>query len=168
MKELVSQAIPRTSDLLSDIQSLQSILESKMELYGDNLIQNGLGWKAMGMPVDEQLITTVKGWFYNLCIGLISELDTECSKLQSLVTDMRELLHHPEGDKVIITEIINNLFYSDIITEERVFFGGEVEVVEKTKCVIIRMGSKEKKGVVIYYSYGCSLFASRREGDRSV
>ncbi|KAI7848747.1 hypothetical protein BDC45DRAFT_301633 [Circinella umbellata] len=101
MKELVSQAIPRTSDLLSDIQSLQSILESKMTLYGDNLIQNGLGWKAMGMPVDEQLIATVKGWFYNLCIGLISELDTECSKLQSLVTDMRELLHHPEGDKLM-------------------------------------------------------------------
>ena len=118
MKELVSQAIPRTNDLLSDIQSLQSILESKMELYGDNLIQNGLGWKVMGMPVDEQLIATVKGWFYNLCIGLISELDTECSKLQSLVTDMRELLHHPEGDKVIITEIIINLFYSDIITEK--------------------------------------------------
>ncbi|KAG2224431.1 hypothetical protein INT45_002970 [Circinella minor] len=101
MKELVSQAIPRTNDLLSDIQSLQSILESKMTLYGDNLIQNGLGWKAMGLPVDEQLIATVKGWFYNLCIGLISELDTECSKLQSLVTDMRELLHHPEGDKLM-------------------------------------------------------------------
>ncbi|KAI9278269.1 hypothetical protein BDA99DRAFT_491687 [Phascolomyces articulosus] len=101
MKELISQAIPRTSDLLSDIQSLQSILESKVALYGDNLIQNGLGWKTMGMPVDEHLIATVKGWFYNLCIGLISELDTECSKLQSLVTDMRELLHHPEGDKLM-------------------------------------------------------------------
>ncbi|KAI9484851.1 hypothetical protein BDB00DRAFT_110680 [Zychaea mexicana] len=101
MKELVIQAIPRTSDLLYDIRRLQSVLESKMTLYGDNLVQNGLEWKAMGMPVDEQLIATVKGWFYNLCIGLISELDTECSKLQSLVTDMRELLHHPDGDKLM-------------------------------------------------------------------
>ena len=100
MKELVSQAIPRTSDLVYDIRRLQSVLESKVALYGDNLVQNGLEWKAMGLPVDEQLLATVKGWFYNLCIGLIGELDTECSKLRSLVADMRELVHHPEGDKV--------------------------------------------------------------------
>ncbi|KAI8147157.1 hypothetical protein BJV82DRAFT_378513 [Fennellomyces sp. T-0311] len=101
MKELVSQAIPRTSDLVYDIRRLQTVLESKMALYGDNLVQNGLAWKTMGLPVDEQLIATVKGWFYNLCIGLIGELDTECSKLRSLVTDMRELVHHPEGDKLM-------------------------------------------------------------------
>lgn len=100
MKQLVSQSIPRTGDLLFDIRRLQSLLDGKIQLYGDNLAQNGLAWKAMGLPVDEPLIAAAKGWLYNLCISLLGELDTECCKMQSLVADMHALLYHPEGTKV--------------------------------------------------------------------
>lgn len=85
------------------------MLDGKCALYGDNLVQNGLEWKAMGMPVDEQLLAAVKGWFYNLCIALIAELDTECSKMQSLVTDIRELVYTPEGEKV---KYVKTILYS--------------------------------------------------------
>lgn len=102
MKQLSTQSIPRTDDLLADTRRLQALLSEKMTLYGDNLAQNGLEWKAMGLPVDEQLLAMAKGWFYNLCIGLISELDMACSRLRSLVNDMRELMRHPEGEKVYI------------------------------------------------------------------
>ncbi|CDH56293.1 hypothetical protein RO3G_02517 [Lichtheimia corymbifera JMRC:FSU:9682] len=101
MKQLSTQSIPRTDDLLADTRRLQSVLSEKMALYGDNLAQNGLEWKAMGLPVDEQLLAMAKGWFYNLCIGLISELDMACSRLRSLVNDMRELMRHPEGEKLM-------------------------------------------------------------------
>ncbi|KAI7883552.1 hypothetical protein K492DRAFT_235342 [Lichtheimia hyalospora FSU 10163] len=101
MKQLSTQSIPRTDDLLADTRRLQSVLSEKMTLYGDNLAQNGLEWKAMGLPVDEQLLAMAKGWFYNLCIGLISELDMACSRLRSLVNDMRELMRHPEGEKLM-------------------------------------------------------------------
>ncbi|ORY91865.1 hypothetical protein BCR43DRAFT_73029 [Syncephalastrum racemosum] len=101
MKQLVSQSVPRTGDLLFDIRRLQSLLDAKSNLYSDNLAQNGLSWKAMGLPVDEPLLAATKGWLYNLCISLLGELDTECCKLQSLVTDMHALLYHPEGTKVM-------------------------------------------------------------------
>ncbi|KAG0175376.1 hypothetical protein DFQ28_000948 [Apophysomyces sp. BC1034] len=101
MRHLVSQTIPRTEDLLFDIKRLQSVVDAKSALYGDNLAQNGLEWKALGMPVDEQLLAAVKGWFYNLCIGLLGELDIECSKLQSLVTGMDELVNNPTGERVM-------------------------------------------------------------------
>ncbi|KAI9313348.1 hypothetical protein BX666DRAFT_1975658 [Dichotomocladium elegans] len=101
MKQLSGLTFPRTRDLLTDIQRLQDMLETKITLYGENLVQNGLEWKAMGLPVDEQLMAMVKGWFYNLSIGLLSELDMECSRLRSLVNDMRELIQYPDGEKLM-------------------------------------------------------------------
>ncbi|KAI9026549.1 hypothetical protein CLU79DRAFT_742257 [Phycomyces nitens] len=101
MKHLNSQTIPRTNDLLHDIKYLQSVLEAKHSLYGECLVQNGLEWKTMGMPVDEHLLAATKGWFYSLSIGLLRELDTECSKAQSLVTDMRELVNSALGEKLM-------------------------------------------------------------------
>ncbi|KAL0094949.1 hypothetical protein F4703DRAFT_1821474 [Phycomyces blakesleeanus] len=101
MKHLNSQTIPRTNDLLHDIKYLQSVLEAKHNLYGECLVQNGLEWKTMGMPVDEHLLAATKGWFYSLSIGLLRELDTECSKAQSLVTNMRELVNSALGEKLM-------------------------------------------------------------------
>ncbi|KAL0098090.1 hypothetical protein J3Q64DRAFT_1859519 [Phycomyces blakesleeanus] len=101
MKHLNSQTIPRTNDLLHDIKYLQSVLEDKHNLYGECLVQNGLEWKTMGMPVDEHLLAATKGWFYSLSIGLLRELDTECSKAQSLVTNMRELVNSALGEKLM-------------------------------------------------------------------
>lgn len=116
MKQLVTESIPRTDDLLHDIRRLQSVLDAKTSLYGDNLTQNGLEWKAMGLPVDENLLVIVKGWFYNLCIGLLCELDTECSKVQSLVTDMRELLFNVEGEKLMESILCGLEFISGVIS----------------------------------------------------
>ncbi|KAF7728333.1 hypothetical protein EC973_006274 [Apophysomyces ossiformis] len=119
MRNMISQTVPRTEDLLFDIKRLQSILDAKSSLYGDNLVQNGLEWKALGMPVDEQLLAAIKGWFYNLCIGLLGELDIECSKLQSLLTGMDELASNPTSERVM-QFILNGL---EFISSTIVFIG---------------------------------------------
>ncbi|KAI7864253.1 hypothetical protein BDF14DRAFT_1732511, partial [Spinellus fusiger] len=115
MKQLSAFTIPRTEDLLSDIKNLQSLLEAKHQLYGEALIQNGLEWKAMGMPVDDHLLASTKGWFYSLSIGLLNELDTECSKAQSLVSSMRELVNRPPGEKLMGSILHGVELISDIV-----------------------------------------------------
>lgn len=100
MSYSITSMIPQTNDLLTDIKGLQSLLESKINLYGDVLIQNGLEWKAMGMPVDEHLLTATKNWIHQLCTGLLDALDTECKKAQNMVNDMRDLVHTDMGENV--------------------------------------------------------------------
>jgi hypothetical protein len=96
----INNIIPQSNDLLEDIKGLQSLLDAKIALYGDALVQNGLQWKAMGMPVDQQLLDATRDWLHRLCIGLLSALDAECKKVQSLVSDMQDLLSLPLGEKV--------------------------------------------------------------------
>lgn len=100
MSYSINSTIPRSNDLLEDIKGLQALLDTKMTLYGDALIQNGLEWKAMGMPVDEHLLNATKDWLHKLCVGLLDALDTECKKVQSLASDMRELIDMPIGENV--------------------------------------------------------------------
>lgn len=153
MKQLSTQSIPRTDDLLTDTRRLQALLSDKMTLYGDNLAQNGLEWKAMGLPVDEQLLAMAKGWFYNLCIGLISELDMACSRLRSLVNDMRELMRHPEGEKVCIYVMRTRTSLSDtfiIQLMESIACG--LEFISSTTSFI---GLPSRKLV-----YGCRVLAT--------
>jgi hypothetical protein len=97
----INNVIPQTDDLLQDIMGLQNTLDTKMILYGDALIQNGLQWKAMGMPVDDQLLTATKEWLHNLCTGLLDALNIECRNAQDMVNDMEDLLHSPIGEKVL-------------------------------------------------------------------
>jgi hypothetical protein len=97
----INNIIPQTNDLLQDIQGLQHTLDKKIALYGDALIQNGLEWKAMGMPVDDQLLNATKEWLHNLCIGLLNALDKECKTAQDIVHDMQNLIRLPIGEKVI-------------------------------------------------------------------
>lgn len=114
MSYSINNNIPRSDDLLEDIKGLQSLLDTKMTLYGDALIQNGLEWKAMGMPVDEQLFNATKDWLHKLCVGLLDALDAECKNVQSLVNDMGELVDLPIGENVckccmkLIYNIISN------------------------------------------------------------
>lgn len=96
----INNVIPQTNDLLQDIKGLQNTLDTKMALYGDALIQNGLEWKAMGMPVDDQLLTATREWLHNLCTGLLNALNNECKKVRDMVNDMEDLLHLPIGEKV--------------------------------------------------------------------
>lgn len=96
--------IPQTHDLLTDIKGLQHLLESKVKLYGDTLIQNGLEWKAMGLPVDEHLISATKNWIHYLCTGLLDALDTECKKVQNMANEMKDLVHTELGENVIISD----------------------------------------------------------------
>lgn len=96
----INNTIPQTDDLVEDIKGLQSLLDTKMAIYGDALIQNGLEWKAMGMPVDEQLLNATKDWIHKLCVDLLDALDAECKKVQSLVGDMGELVDMPIGENV--------------------------------------------------------------------
>jgi hypothetical protein len=96
----INNIIPQTNDLLQDIRGLQNTLDAKMTLYGDALIQNGLEWKAMGMPVDDQLLTATKEWLHNLCIGLLDALNLECKKAQDTVHAMKDLIQLPMGEKV--------------------------------------------------------------------
>lgn len=100
MSYSINNTISQTDDLLEDIKGLQSLLDTKMALYGDALIQNGLEWKAMGMPVDEQLLNATKDWIHKLCVGLLDALDAECKKVQSLVGDMGQLVDKPMGENV--------------------------------------------------------------------
>ncbi|KAI8376147.1 uncharacterized protein BYT42DRAFT_376430 [Radiomyces spectabilis] len=81
MNHLVATAIPRSNDLLHDIKYLHSILEMKINLFGDNLVQHGLEWKAMGLPVDDDLLLAVKRYFFNICDVLLNELHLACSQL---------------------------------------------------------------------------------------
>ncbi|KAG1076973.1 hypothetical protein G6F42_025160 [Rhizopus arrhizus] len=101
MSYSINNTIPQTDDLLEDIKGLQTLLDTKMTLYGDALVQNGLEWKAMGMPVDEQLLNATKDWIHKLCVGLLDALDTECKKVQSLVSDMGDLMEMPVGENVV-------------------------------------------------------------------
>ncbi|KAI9482973.1 MAG: hypothetical protein EXX96DRAFT_126320 [Benjaminiella poitrasii] len=101
MSYSVNSTIPQSDDLSKDIKRLQGLLESKMALYGDALIQNGLEWKAMGMPVNDSLLVATKEWLHNLCVGLLDVLDTECKKAQELVNNMEELIHLPMGENLM-------------------------------------------------------------------
>jgi hypothetical protein len=96
----INNIIPQSNDLLQDIKGLQSLLDAKMTLYGDALVQNGLGWKAKGLPVDEQLLDATRQWLHHLCLGLLDALNTECKRVQSLVNDIQDLISLPMGAKV--------------------------------------------------------------------
>lgn len=109
MNSSIHATIPRTSDLLEDIKGLQNILDTKLALYGDALTQNGLEWKAMGLPVDDRLLDATKQWLYNLCIGLMEALDSECKKIGNRVTDMSELYELPVVGEELMTSILIGL-----------------------------------------------------------
>ncbi|KAL0139619.1 hypothetical protein V8B55DRAFT_1525756 [Mucor lusitanicus] len=119
MSYSINNTIPQTDDLLEDIKGLQSLLDTKMTLYGDALIQNGLEWKAMGMPVDDQLLNATKDWIHKLCVGLLDALDAECKKVQSLVGDMKELVDLPIGEN-LMASILAGL---EFIAEASTFIG---------------------------------------------
>ncbi|KAI7890106.1 uncharacterized protein EV154DRAFT_512484 [Mucor mucedo] len=112
----INNVIPQTNDLLQDIKGLQHTLDQKIALYGDALIQNGLEWKAMGMPVDDQLLNATKEWLHNLCIGLLSALDKECKKAQDLVHDMQNLIRLPIGEKLMASILAGLEFISETST----------------------------------------------------
>ncbi|KAI8640135.1 hypothetical protein BD408DRAFT_470378 [Parasitella parasitica] len=119
MSSSINNTIPRSDDLLQDIKGLQSLLDTKMALYGDALIQNGLEWKAMGLPVNEQLLDVAKDWFHKLCVGLLDALDAECKKVQSLVSDMKDLVEMPLGEN-LMASILAGL---EFIAEASAFIG---------------------------------------------
>lgn len=102
MSSSIDTVIPQTNNLLQDIRGLQNTLDKKMALYGDALIQNGLEWRAMGLPVDDQLITATKEWLHNLCVGLLDALDAECKKAQELVESIEDLIKLPMGENVCV------------------------------------------------------------------
>jgi hypothetical protein len=100
MYTTVNSVVPQTNDLREDVKTLQKMLDKKMGLYGDALMQNGLEWKAMGLPVDDQLLNATKSWLLNLCNDVLMALDNECKKVQGMVTDMADLVNKPFGDSV--------------------------------------------------------------------
>ncbi|KAL7318461.1 hypothetical protein PS15m_001704 [Mucor circinelloides] len=116
MSYSVNNTIPQTDDLLEDIKGLQTLLDTKMTLYGDALVQNGLEWKAMGMPVDEQLLNATKDWIHKLCVGLLDALDAECKKVQSLVSDMGDLIEMPVGENLMASILAGLEFIADAST----------------------------------------------------
>ncbi|KAI8377076.1 hypothetical protein EDC96DRAFT_551240 [Choanephora cucurbitarum] len=97
----INKIIPQSDDLLQDIKGLQSLLDAKTSLYGEVLIQNGLEWKAMGMPVNEALLSATKQWIHNLCHGLLDALNSECKRAQALVRDMKALIGSTVGEKLM-------------------------------------------------------------------
>lgn len=119
MSSSVNSVIPQTSNLLQDIKGLQNLLDSKMALYGDSLIQNGLEWRAMGLPVDDQLLNATKEWLHNLCVGLLDALDSECKKAQDLVEGMEDLIKLPIGEN-LMASILAGL---EFIAETSTFIG---------------------------------------------
>ncbi|KAI7907706.1 uncharacterized protein BX663DRAFT_491793 [Cokeromyces recurvatus] len=119
MSYSVNSTIPQSNDLLEDIKKLQGLLENKIALYGDALIQNGLEWKAMGMPVNDSLLIATKEWLHNLCTGLLDALDTECKKAQELANNMEELIHLPMGENLMAC-ILTGL---EFIAEASCFIG---------------------------------------------
>ncbi|KAI8058667.1 uncharacterized protein B0P05DRAFT_581556 [Gilbertella persicaria] len=112
----VNKTIPQSDDLLQDIKGLQSLLDAKMSLYGDVLIQNGLEWKAMGMPVNEQLLIATKEWIHHLCNDLLNALNNECKKAQDLVHDMKALVHSPMGEKLMASILAGLEFIAEAST----------------------------------------------------
>ncbi|GAA5795177.1 hypothetical protein HPULCUR_000531 [Helicostylum pulchrum] len=115
----ISNMIPQTNDLLQDIKGLQTTLDSKMALYGDALLQNGLEWRAMGMPVDDQLINATKQWIHNLCVGVLDALDKECKKAQQQAQNIQDLIQLPIGEK-LMASILTGL---EFISEASTFIG---------------------------------------------
>src|SRR4051794_19832112 len=85
MKALVSSTFHRSEDLASDLQRMQCMLDSKRSLYGDILVQNGLCWKVVGLPVQEDLIAATKEWLYGLCLGFLAEVNVELGRLPNFV-----------------------------------------------------------------------------------
>ncbi|CAO3617914.1 unnamed protein product [Cunninghamella echinulata] len=78
MKQLITQKLQSSNDLAQDIKAIYQLLDTRKKLYGDTLIQNGLEWKAMGLPVDMELLHTVKLWFLYISSSLLDELDIAC------------------------------------------------------------------------------------------
>ncbi|CAO3671455.1 unnamed protein product [Rhizopus stolonifer] len=108
MSSSIHATIPRTSNLLQDIKGLQNTLDNKLALYGDALTQNGLEWKAMGLPVDDHLLAATKQWLHNLCIDLMEALDSECKKIGSSVKSISELYDLPIGEE-LMSSILSGL-----------------------------------------------------------
>ncbi|CAO3665307.1 unnamed protein product [Rhizopus microsporus] len=113
MNNSIHTTIPRTSDLLQDIKRLQTTLDSKLALYGDALSQNGLEWKAMGLPVDDHLLAATKQWLFNLCVGLMEALELECKKVGDNVSDMSELYDLPVGEELMTSILCGLEFVSE-------------------------------------------------------
>lgn len=56
-----------TNDIPTDLKRYRDLLQSKKELWGkDILSSNGLYWKAIGLPVNEELICNIRNWVYGL------------------------------------------------------------------------------------------------------
>ncbi|KAI8371395.1 uncharacterized protein BYT42DRAFT_66516 [Radiomyces spectabilis] len=80
MRRFVTEIMPRTNDLLHDIQQLQAFLDLRVKMYDKNLAENGQAWKALGMMVDDQLIATAKEWIYRIALTLLEDIYTEHGK----------------------------------------------------------------------------------------
>lgn len=97
---LVSEPV-KTSDVLHQyIKDVYHLLGSRTKLYGDFLVHNGLEWKAMGLPVNSELLTSVKQWFLRVCLSLLNELDMACSTLQREEHDDPKMNEAKEEEKV--------------------------------------------------------------------
>ncbi|KAJ3165636.1 hypothetical protein HK101_000192 [Irineochytrium annulatum] len=61
------------------LKGMRALLEEKSRLYGDALGLNGLPWKMLGFPVDEQLLDSVSLWMLALPWRYLLLIDTTLS-----------------------------------------------------------------------------------------
>ncbi|KAI9304820.1 hypothetical protein BJ944DRAFT_79322 [Cunninghamella echinulata] len=122
MKQLITQKLQSSNDLAQDIKAIYQLLDTRKKLYGDTLIQNGLEWKAMGLPVDMELIHTVKLWFLYISSSLLDELDIACP---SNNTKDQELYM---GNLLVGLEVVASIIAFIGISNKRIYINSQILV----------------------------------------
>ncbi|GJJ68953.1 hypothetical protein EMPS_01299 [Entomortierella parvispora] len=87
MRETLSGQFQHPQDLAEDLMRSQEVLDYQRTLFGETLRNNGLAWKALGLPAMEGLIQGTQEWVLNLA-------KTLTIKIRAEVNLALESIHH--------------------------------------------------------------------------
>jgi len=77
MRETLSGQFQHPQDLAEDLMRSQEVLDYQRTLFGETLRNNGLAWKALGLPAMEGLIQGTQEWVLNLAKTLTIKIRAE-------------------------------------------------------------------------------------------
>ncbi|KAG0003211.1 hypothetical protein BGZ79_001433 [Entomortierella chlamydospora] len=77
MRETLSGRFQHPQELSEDLERCQEIIDYQKTLFGETLRNNGLEWRALGLPAMDELIHRTQDWILNLAKLLTIKIRAE-------------------------------------------------------------------------------------------
>ncbi|KAI1319078.1 hypothetical protein EDD11_004967 [Mortierella claussenii] len=137
MRETLSGQFQHPHDLAEDLIRSQEVIDYQRTIFGETLRNNGLEWRALGLPAMEELIQKTQDWILNLAKMLTIKIRSEVNFA------LESALHHrstadptgmemmdEEGDEPVLGRSVSDVM--DLVLQGALFSGSSLELAGKS------------------------------------